>query len=142
MYSSIDLPSRSILFRPDLNVMVVRWHTHADFEVVKADYEQMLAAAEASGFSDWLLDVRRRDKVTAELSAWVNQEFYPQAVARLAPRRLRIAVLSSPALSEAYRTDPEQKKHVAYATDPARPFDIRLFDDERQAMSWLSPLLG
>jgi hypothetical protein len=141
MYSPILLPSRVITFRPDLNVMVVRWHTHADFEVVKADYAEMLTAAEASGFSDWLLDVRRREVVTAELSAWVSQEFYPGAVARLSPRRLRMAVLSSPALTEAYRTDPEQKKHVAYSTDPARPYDIRLFDDEGQAMNWLTPLL-
>lgn len=141
MYAPIELSSRSITFRPDLNVMVVRWHTQADMAVVQADYAAMLAAAEASSFTDWLLDVCRREVVTAELSAWVSREFYPIAVARLSPRRLRMAVLSSPALTEAYRTDPEQKKHVAYSTDPARPYDIRLFDDEGQAMSWLSPLL-
>jgi hypothetical protein len=142
MYAPIELPSRTISFRPDLKVMVVRWHTHVPMEVVQADYAQMLAAAEASGFSDWLLDVRRREKVTGELSAWVSLEFNPHAVARLAPRRLRMAVLSSPALTEAYRTDPDQKKYVAYSTDPARPYDIRLFNDEGAAMSWLTPLLG
>ena len=141
MYSPIELPSRVITFRPDLNVMVVRWHTQADIAVVQADYAEMLAAAEATGFSDWLLDVRRREMVTAELSAWVSHDFYPGAVARLSPRRLRMAVLSSPTLAEAYRNDPEQKKYVDYSTDPARPYDIRLFADEGQAMSWLSPLL-
>lgn len=141
MHAPINLPSRTITFRPDLQVMVVRWHTHADLEVVQADYAQMLAAAEATGISDWLLDVRRREKVTAELSAWVSQEFYPAAVGRMAPRRLRMAVLSSPALTEMYRNDPDQKKYVAYSTDPTRPYDIRLFDDEGQAMSWLSPVL-
>ena len=52
-----------------------------------------------------------------------------------------MAVLSSPAPTEAYRTDPDQKKYVAYSTDPARPYCIQLFDDEGQAMSWLSPVL-
>ncbi|WP_345110405.1 hypothetical protein [Hymenobacter algoricola] len=99
----------------------------------------MLEAAEASGISDWLLDVRRRQKTPVELSAWVSTHFYPEVVARLAPRRLRMAVLSSPALTESYRVDPEQKKYVAYSTDPARPYDIGLFEDEGQAMSWLRP---
>ena len=67
----------------------------------------MLAVAEAHGISDWLLDVRRRDKVSPELSAWVSKDFYPQATRRLAPRRLRMAVLSSPALTEAYVSDPD-----------------------------------
>ena len=139
MYSPIELPSRTITFRPDLNVMVVRWHTHAPLEVVQADYAQMLAAAEKHGLSDWLLDVRRREKVTVELSAWVSEEFYPLATARFAPRRLRMAVLNSPALTEAYRSDPDQKKYVDYALDPARPFETRLFDDEGEAMHWLNP---
>ena len=139
MHSLIELPSRTITFRTDLNVMVVRWNTHAPLEVVQADYAQMLAAAEQYGLSDWLLDVRRREKVTVKLSAWVSEEFYPMATAKLAPRRLRMAVLSFPALTEAYRNDPGQKKYVDYALDPARPFETRLFDDEGEAMHWLNP---
>ncbi|WP_426061253.1 hypothetical protein [Hymenobacter sp. B1770] len=142
MHSPINLPSRTITFRPDLQVMVVRWHTQADFAVVQADYAAMLAAAEASGFTNWLLDVRRRDRAAVERSAWVSQTFYPGAVAQLSPRRLRVAVLNSPALTAAFRTDPELQQHVAYSTDPARPYDIQLFADEGGAMSWLSPLLG
>jgi hypothetical protein len=140
MASTIELPTRSISFRPDLKILVVRMHTLASLEVVQADYFQMLAAAEEFDTADWLLDVRRRDKVTPELSEWVSHTFYPQAVARLAPRRLRVAVLNSPALTEAYRSDAEQKKYVAYVMDPARPFDIRLFDDEGDAMLWLCPV--
>ena len=141
MHTPINLPTRTITFRPDLRVMVVRWHTHAELAVVQADYAAMLAAAEAHGITDWLLDVRRREVAAPELSAWVNHTFYPQAVARFAPNRLRMAVLSSPALTAAYVSDPGHKKEVAYALDPARPFDIGLFEDEGQAMHWLSPLL-
>jgi hypothetical protein len=140
MPQPIELPSRSISFRPDLQVMVVRWHSHAAFEVVQADYAQMLAAAEEHGISDWLLDVRRRDKIPADLSDWVTHVFYPQATERMAPRRLRMAVLNSPALTEAYTSDPDQKKYVTYVMDPARPFDIGLFEDEGAAMRWLNPV--
>ena len=139
MPQNIELPSRSISFRTDLQVMVVRWHSHASFEVVQADYAHMLAAAEERGISDWLLDVRRRNKIPADLSAWVTNVFYPQATQRLAPRRLRMAVLNSPALTKAYTSDPDQKKYVSYVMDPARPFDIGLFEDEGAAMRWLSP---
>ena len=75
--------------------------------MVQADYAHMLDEAKARGLSDWLLDVRRRDKWPVELSVWVTDVSYPRAVARLAPRRLRLAVLSSPALTEAYVSDPD-----------------------------------
>jgi|SRR6476469_1644995 len=142
MQSPIELTTRTIYFRPDLEIMVVRWHTHGSMEVVQADYACMLEAAEAFGASDWLLDVRRREKVTAELSAWCNDTFYPQAARRLAPRRLRLAVLSSPALTEAYRNDPNLKKYVEQALAPKQTFDTRMFDNEGEAMEWLRPDLA
>ena len=138
MLAPIALASRTISFRPDLNIMVVRWHTPAPHEVVKEEYARMLTEALHHGLTHWLLDVRRRDKTPVDLSNWVNVSFYPEVAKQLAPRRLRMAVLSSPALTEAYRTDPEQKKEVAYALDPSRPFDIGLFEDEGKAMEWLS----
>ena len=142
MFQNIELPSRSISFRSDLQVMVVRWHSHAPLVVVQADYARMLAAATEHGVTDWLLDVRRRDKVSLDISAWVTEVFYPQATRQLAPHRLRMAVLNSPALTEVYLSDPDQKKYVDYVLDPARPFDIGLFDDEGAAMRWLRPTVG
>jgi hypothetical protein len=99
----------------------------------------MLTAAERCGFGNWLLDVRRRDRASAELSAWTSGTFYPAAAAQLAPQRLRIAVLSSPVLADTYRSDPDQKRYVDYVLDAARPFELQLFADEGQAMHWLSP---
>ena len=52
-----------------------------------------------------------------------------------------MAVLNSPALTEVYRSDPDQKKYVNYALNPARPFETRLFADEGEVMQWLSPLV-
>ncbi|NVO86181.1 hypothetical protein [Hymenobacter terrestris] len=138
MLPSIELPSRTLSFRTDLNILVVRWHPVVEtLAAVQADYAQMLASAKAHGLSAWLLDVRRRQVAALELGPWVNTTFYPEAVARLAPQRLRVAVLSSPALTAAYTTNPGHQKEVAYALDPARPFDMALFEDEGRAMQWL-----
>ena len=137
MIPPIELPSRTLSFRSDLRVLVVRWKNHVPLEVLQDDYAQMLAAAIRHGMSDWLLDVRRREVAPVELSIWVNKVFYPHAVAQMAPQRLRMAVLSSPALTATYTKDPAQKKEVDYALDPSRPFDIGLFEDEGEAMAWL-----
>jgi hypothetical protein len=138
MLDHLELTSRTLFFRRDLHLMVVRWKSHVPLEVLQADYAQMLATAVTQGMSAWLLDVRRRDMAPIELSTWVNTVFYPQAVADLAPRRLRMAVLSSPALTATYTSDPAQRREVAYALDPARPYDLGLFVDEGQAMQWLT----
>lgn len=139
MLPSIQLPSRTLSFRTDLNVLVVRWHDVVETLAVQADYARMLAAAQEHGLDAWLLDVRRRQVGALELGPWVNGTFYPDAVACFAPQRLRVAVLSSPALTAAYTTDPGHRKEVAYALDPARPFDMAVFEDEGHAMQWLRP---
>lgn len=140
MAAPLALVSRTLFFRPDLRVLVVRWHTDTSVEVVKNEYWHMLAVAVAQDLSDWLLDVRRRSHVPAELSTWVNAVFYPAAVAQMAGRRLRMAVLSAPLLTQHYARDAEQQREVAFARDPARPYDIALFEDEGQAMAWLRPV--
>ena len=137
MLPSVELLSRTLSFRTDLNILVVRWQPVVETLAVQADYAQMLASAKAHGMSTWLLDVRRRQVAALELGPWVNGTFYPKAVAQFAPLRLRIAVLSSPALTAAYNKDPAYKKEVAYALDPARPFDMAVFEDEGEAMQWL-----
>ena len=102
----------------------------------------MLAVTEAHGISDWLLDVRRRDKVSPELSAWVSKDFCPQATRRL-PRAgcAWPCSIRRPSPKPTCRT-PTRKKYVDYVLDPARPFDIGLFDDEGAAMRWLCPTIG
>ena len=51
MLPSIELPSRTLSLRTELNLMVVRWHPVVDTVAVQADYAQMLAAAKAHGMS-------------------------------------------------------------------------------------------
>lgn len=113
MLRPLELGTRSISFRLDLRVLVVRWHTDAPVQMVKDDYAKMLDAAVEHALTNWLLDVRRRDKLPAESSAWVNNTFYPAVAARLAPRRLRMAVLSPPSMTSLHTTDSVQKKEVA-----------------------------
>lgn len=129
--------TRTITYRPDLRIMIVRWFQDASLSVLQADYHAMLAVAEESNCARWLLDVRRREGANPELSAWASATFYPLAATRLLPQRLHLAVLNSSYIYERFLNDPVQRQHVDYMLAPERPFLTRVFDDEGAATRWL-----
>ncbi|WP_310397729.1 hypothetical protein [Hymenobacter sp.] len=137
MLPSFELTSRTITHRPDLGVLIVRWHHDAETAVLQADYQAMLATAEELGCARWLLDVRRREGADPAMGAWASNVFYPAAAARLLPQRLRLAVLTSSHIIDRFLDDPVQKEYVAYMLAPERPFVARSFADEGEAMKWL-----
>lgn len=137
MPSSSELATRSITYRPDLGILVVRWHHDAELAVLQADYHAMLAMAEEFGCARWLLDVRRREGTDPALSLWASTVFYPAAATRLAPRRLHLAVLTSDYILDRFVNDPVQKEYVAYMMAPERDFIARTFADEGEATRWL-----
>ena len=67
-YFASNLPTRTITFRSKLNVLMARWHTHADFAFLQAGYAEMLAA-EASRFTNSLPGARRQPK-SAQYWEW------------------------------------------------------------------------
>ena len=114
MLHSSELVSRTISHRPDLGILIVRWHHDADLATLQADYYTMLATAEEVGCSRWLLDVRRREGSDPAVGAWASGVFYPQAAARLRPKRLHLAVLTSSYIIDRFLNDPVQKEYIAY----------------------------
>jgi hypothetical protein len=129
--------TRTINYRPDLNILVVRWHQDAANEVLQADYLAMLAAAEEHGCGRWLLDVRRREGNDPAMSAWASQVFYPLAASRLAPQRLYLGILTSTYIYDRFRNDAEQRQYVEYMLAAERPFVTNVFDQEGPATQWL-----
>ncbi|UOQ55317.1 hypothetical protein [Hymenobacter cellulosivorans] len=127
----------SILYRPDLHLLIVRWPGDAPVPQLQADFEAVLQEAEQHGVARWLLDVRRRDQLNPELGQWTNYTFYPLASTRLAPLPLRIAVLCSPTRLTIYDSDAQQREYLTYGLSAERPYQLRLFGDEGAAMQWL-----
>lgn len=132
--------TRTIAYRPDLGILIVRWHQDATLPVLQADYQTMLEVAVEHNCARWLLDVRRRENTDPLLSAWASSTFYPQAATRLLPQRLRLGVLNSAYIYDRFRNDPVQQQYVAYMLAPERPFLTNVFDDEGKATSWLQAI--
>ncbi|GAB3243754.1 hypothetical protein GCM10027346_40850 [Hymenobacter seoulensis] len=130
--------TRSISYRPDLDILIVRWHQDASLAVLQEDYLATLATAQQYHCAKWLLDVRRREGTDPELSAWASQVFYPMAASRLKPRRLCLAVLNSAYIYERFLNDPAHRKYVEYMLAPEREFSTHVFDDEAKAYQWLT----
>ncbi|MCB2377667.1 hypothetical protein LGH70_08750 [Hymenobacter sp. BT635] len=128
----------SITYRPDLKLLIGRWLHDAPVATLQADYAALLAAAQEHDTGRWLLDVRRRDQLDPALGQWTTSTFYPEAGARMAPQHLRIAVLCSPARLAVYAASARQQEYLNYGLAAERPYQLRLFGDEAQAMAWLN----
>ncbi|TGE29681.1 hypothetical protein [Hymenobacter metallicola] len=137
MAASEPAATCSIVYRPDLHLLVGRWPGDAPVPQLQADYEAILQEAERYSVARWLLDVRRRDQLSPELGQWANYTFYPLASTRLAPQLLRIAVLCSPARLAVYDSDAQQRAYLAYGLSAERTYRLRLFGSEGTAMEWL-----
>lgn len=131
-------PTCSIQFRPDLQVLVVRWPADAPFPQLQADFEAILAAAVEHRAHHWLLDVRRREDLAPELAQWTTHDFFPRAASQLGTPPLRIAALASPARMAVYERDEFQRRTLAFGQEGVRPYRLQLFGDEGSAMHWLT----
>jgi hypothetical protein len=130
-------PTCSIQYRPDLDILVVRWPDDAPFEQLQADFEAVLKTANEYQAPCWMLDVRRRDDLAPELAHWTTEIFFPLAAAQLSPQVLRLGVLCSPARLAVYDANPDQKHTLAFGLAPERPYRMRLFADEAATVNWL-----
>lgn len=130
-------PSCSIQYRPDLQLLVVRWPADAPLAQLQADFEAVLTAAQTHQAARWLLDVRRREELTPELAEWTTHDFFPRAAAALFPQQLRLGVLASPARMAVYEREGPQRDTLHYGQDPNRPYRLQLFGDEGAVVRWL-----
>ncbi|WP_303312626.1 hypothetical protein [Hymenobacter sp. BT730] len=129
--------TRTITYRPDLEILLVRWHADAELSVWQEDYHTMLAVAQQHACARWLLDVRRREGTDPALSAWASQTFYPFASQQVAPQLLCLAILTANPIYGRFADDPAQRQYVEYMLAEERPFLTQVFDDEAEALRWL-----
>ncbi|MBO0360097.1 hypothetical protein J0X19_19205 [Hymenobacter sp. BT186] len=135
MYATATL---TLDYRADLALLMARWLAEPSARAQhEAEYTTLLQYGQQHHTSRWLLDVRRRPQPCPLMAAWIVQEWLPQVVAALAPQRLRLAYLISPARGEAVQQDTALHATVQTATQPTQPYDLMVFGDEGLAMRWL-----
>ncbi|UYZ65099.1 hypothetical protein [Hymenobacter weizhouensis] len=127
-----------IQYRSDLHLLIGRWLDTATSEHLQAGYRSLLEAAQQHGSHRWLIDVRRRPIPTPEQARWITHEWLPQLAAAVAPQRLRLAYLLSPAYEQSLSSNPAIQPSVQAAFAPDRPYDLSTFIDEGTAMAWLT----
>ncbi|HLK97670.1 MAG TPA: hypothetical protein VK364_07880 [Hymenobacter sp.] len=132
-----DLSSLQLIYRPDLDLLAARWLTDSTPLNIQAEYEALLVAGQTHATGRWLLDLRRRSIPAAEVAQWVTYDWLPRAAAAMAPIRLRLAYFISPGRRDALRTDASFYASAQEALAPERPYDLQLFSDEGEAVSWL-----
>lgn len=131
-------PTYSLLYHPKLHAVVLRWLVFPyTMPEVRASFKAALALARRQNCARWLIDTRHARPVDLELTHWLTREFFPVAAARLAPRLLRLAVISSATRLAQLRADAVLAHAVADALAAAHPYQARLFADEGTAVAWL-----
>jgi hypothetical protein len=122
-------PGLSLVYRPDLEVLIARWQREISPAELKSGYEPVLASADEALCSRWLLDLRRReDVIEPVVNAWFTHEFAPSLRGRYV-LPVRIAFLVSPLRAQ----QPVTAMVVASATD----CQLATFTDEAHAYHWL-----
>ena len=123
--------------RPDLDIIFLRWLRPDTLAEAQLSYRDTLALALEHNCSNWLLDSRRSGPLDLTETAWLTREFFPAAVAQLAPRSLRLAVFSSMQRLEQMRTDAAVAPVVKAAIAATQPYEVAIFMVEAEAVAWL-----
>ncbi|WP_303312365.1 hypothetical protein [Hymenobacter sp. BT730] len=116
--------------QPSTSVLVARWLRTVTPEELRQGYQELLSIAALYKVRYWLLDLRRRGPISAELTQWVKHTFFPNAAQEL-QGCLYLSYFVSPDHLELLQQAPEQ---LLGNTEQSL---IRLFTDERQATEWL-----
>jgi hypothetical protein len=122
-------PGLSLVYRPDLEVLIARWQREISPAELKSGYEAVLASADEARCSRWLLDLRRReDVIEPAVNAWFTHEFAPSLRGRYA-LPVRLAFLVSPLRA--------QQPVTAMVSAAATDCHLATFTDEAHAYHWL-----
>ncbi|UOQ77160.1 hypothetical protein MUN84_22385 [Hymenobacter sp. 5516J-16] len=129
-------PALSILFRPDLHVLIVRWLREISQHELQQGYQEALATARHHGARCWLVDSRRRALSDEQMADWLATSFLPTLSQDLGSV-VYVACLVSATWQD---TGGPAAPLVVLAQRqplPAQGYHLQLFGDEGTAMQWL-----
>ncbi|AHJ99391.1 hypothetical protein [Hymenobacter swuensis] len=124
-------------YRPDLHILILRWLRPQTMPEIQASYAQLLVLSQEYGCARWLLDGRREGPLDLAVTHWLSDFFFPEAVRALAPQRVYMAALSSPARLQQFHSDATVAPAVTRALAPEQPYHTAVFLTEAEALIWL-----
>ncbi len=120
--------------RPDLGVLLSRWHYQPETPAaLRPCYQELADVAVATNCRFWLQDLRRRESPDQATKRWLLDEYYPDVTRRLG-QRLFVAYLFSPALHRLIVEAPDYAPPEAYSNTP---YALDFFGSEGDAIAWL-----
>lgn len=131
-----DSAAPHIQYRPDLDILTVRWPTQELRAPAPADYEALLLLPAARRTHRWLLDVCRRPYTSRAVVQRVLHNWLARTVALL-PGPLRLAYLLAPTRAQELDADAGLRAPVPPAPSPGSLPVLQTFTDEGEAVRWL-----
>ncbi|UOQ73280.1 hypothetical protein [Hymenobacter cellulosilyticus] len=123
----------TLTFRPDLNVLLVRWQRLISVAEMQQGYLVLLEYAAEHGCRHWLLDGRRRFNTDREGAQWMLSTFLPQLQPRL-HQRTYLAYLLAPVNLRDQDADAAFPPATYFG---GKPFLAERFVEEGEAVRWL-----
>ncbi|QIX62577.1 hypothetical protein HER32_15910 [Hymenobacter sp. BT18] len=135
---TLSTPDYQLQYRPDLQLLILRWLRPLSLPDMQASCRQLLALALECQCAHWLLDGRREGPINLPVTQWLTEEFFPEAVRSLAPHPLFLAALRSPARLQQLSSDTTVAPAVHRALAPEQPYHTAVFLTEAEALAWLT----
>ncbi len=142
-FTSLNVPPMSPLFldaialtyRPDLDVLILRWPQPVYAFTAREVYQQVLELAKDTHARYWLFDVRSRGPLSQVDVEWLRETYFPALHGQLG-HITHVAYLVSPA----HANDLETKSSAAQMRSLpwyGQGADFEGFTSETQALLWL-----
>ena len=129
-----DSPLLELTLRPDLDVLLGRWHYQPTHPAeLRPCYQQLADLSFSTGCRFWLQDLRRRASPDQETKRWLLDEYYP-GIAQRFGKRLFVAYLFSPEMHRQIVEAPDYAPAEDYLD---KTYLLDFFGDEGAAIQWL-----
>ncbi|WP_205503456.1 hypothetical protein [Rufibacter psychrotolerans] len=133
--SPIFLDAIALSYRPDLDVLFLRWPQPVYALAPREVYQQVLELAQETNARYWLFDIRSRGPLSDEDVAWLRESYFPTLHGQLG-HITHVAYLLTPA----HAKDPQtQESALQMRTLPwyGQGADFEGFTSETEALHWL-----
>jgi hypothetical protein len=129
-FSTLDCLRLS--YRPDLQLLFLRWTRPATSQEHRQGYQMALQLARQEQAGRWLIDLRSRGLADVADLQWVLGDFRAAFKATLPGITRRIAYLTTP-----YHADILRPRLAEFDQDPGNSTRLQVFTEELPAQQWL-----